>query len=215
MSADLRPRWSLEVDFAAQLIVSVDDLEFAGFDGRGDNAGSGHQFLTLQFGVFLDTLFDRVGVTGVAFCLGDSRRDVSQEMVQVVAVVSAAKSGRDRTAALMTQNDDKRNFQVRHGVLYAGDAGGIGDVSGYADDEQFPDSRVEYELRSHAAVRAAQDDGPRFLLGQPFVSFGLVSSFAGARVFAISLVSIFESLNRVFRIFGRCFHDKSLQFESV
>ena len=69
----------------------------------------------------------------------------------------------DGAAARMPQHHDQPRVEALRRELHAADLRGGHDVAGDADHEQVAEPLVEHDLRGHARVRAAEDDGEGLL----------------------------------------------------
>jgi hypothetical protein len=73
----------------------------------------------------------------------------------------------------MAEHDDQSGAIARCCELHAADLRGRDDIAGDADDEQIAETLIEDDLRGHARIRTAQDDGERFLARRDLVTTAL------------------------------------------
>src|SRR5207302_522123 len=90
-----------------------------------------------------------------------TRDDVLEQALNARALLHSAMDGVEggghRATSLVAEHDEQRRVQVQRCVLDAADDLGRDDVARYPDDEEFPQARVEDELRRHARVAATHD----------------------------------------------------------
>ena len=67
----------------------------------------------------------------------------------------------------MAEHHHQARAEGLGGELDAADLGGRDDVAGDADDEQVAESLIEDQLRGHARIGAAEDDGEGLLAARP------------------------------------------------
>lgn len=82
----------------------------------------------------------------------------------IVRRLAQVFDGRRNGPALgVTKHHHKTRTVARSRKLHAADLRGSDDVAGHADDEQIPQTLIEYDLRGNARIGASQDDRKRFL----------------------------------------------------
>ena len=70
-------------------------------------------------------------------------------------------------------------------------------VASYSHDEQFPEARIEHELRRHAGITAPEDGGERLLSGARVASDATVTRSQRVLATEKPLVSVDEPLQRL------------------
>src|SRR5262249_22215908 len=65
----------------------------------------------------------------------------------------------------MAEYHHEARAEGRSRELDTADLRGRDDIAGHADDEEVAEPLVEYDLRRHACIRAAEHDGERLLYG--------------------------------------------------
>jgi hypothetical protein len=74
--------------------------------------------------------------------------------------------GEDGAASGVAEHHDEARAGASRRELDAADLRRRHDVAGHADDEQIAEPLIEHDLRRHAGVGTAENDGERFLIGR-------------------------------------------------
>src|SRR5262249_13148232 len=116
------------------------------------------------------------------------------------AVVDSPDGGLDRTAAVVTEDDDERYVEHRHRIFDGTQHRRIYGLPGGANHEYVAQSLVEDELGRHPAVRTAQYGSDRLLAGSK--AGPVLDALAGVCGLAgnETLVTLFECFPRGYRI---------------